>query len=115
MCDDSATVPSEYIIALFPISENDSCVSPFTLVGSSCLYISDNLMLWPAARDYCVSIQGHLVMVKTQTKQQEIDNFMQGMCTRDKVQFAFYMHFQQQSAHWAVDVTAQVVPCGLGS
>ncbi len=98
MHDDSATVPSKYIVALFPISENEKnlaaspviCVAPFTLVGSSCLYISDNLMLWPAARDYCISIQGHLVMVKTQTKQQEIDNFMQGICTKDKVKFAFY-------------------------
>ena len=25
------------------------------------------------------------------------------------------MHSQKQSAHWAVDVTAQVVPCWLGS
>ncbi len=27
----------------------------------------------------------------------------------------FHLHSQKQSAHWAVDVTAQVVPCWLGS
>ena len=52
------------------------CTSPFTAVGSSCLYGSTTELDWNQARDECVAMGAHLVMIKTASKQQDVEDYI---------------------------------------
>ena len=56
------------------------CVAPYTLSGSSCLYIGPQISNWNLAKASCegLSPAGHLVMVKTQQTQQDVASFTGG-------------------------------------